>query len=266
MSPDQLWLACAEDLESRRQYRIAVRNLQTGEWLTEEISNTSGELVWTADSQAFFYVRLDPQTLLPCEVWLHRLGTEPAEDELVYREPDDSYDLSIYLTRSEQYVAIHLQSTLSSEVRLIPASHPRTEPVPLIPRQPEHEYELDHYQGHYYLRSNREGRNFGLYRSAEATPEQWQTLLAPREEVLLQEVELFRDGLLVEERSRGLTLLRQINCTASTVIATNGNFTFASAGQKVATIKSAPFAVAQTHVITSYSIHYTKLYDGKGGM
>ncbi len=211
VSPDQRWLACAEDWEGRRQYRLALRSLESGDWQEERIDNTSGELVWSADSQAFFYVRLDPQTLLPCEVWRHRLGTEPGADTLVYREADDRYYVSLYQTRSEAYVAIHLQSTLSSEVRLIPAARPQSVPQVLLPRQPEHEYELEHFEGHFYLRSNREGRNFGLYRCPEGQTAQWQTLLAPREDVLLQEVELFRHGLLVEERSQGQTLLRQLD-------------------------------------------------------
>ncbi|MBM0946152.1 oligopeptidase B, partial [Escherichia coli] len=88
---------------------------------------------------------------------------------------------------------------------------PDAEPVCFLPRRKDHEYSLDHYQHAFYLRSNREGKNFGLYRTVLRDEEQWTTLIPPRHDVMLEGFTLFTDWLVVEERQRGLTSLRQIN-------------------------------------------------------
>jgi len=211
VSPDNRLLAVSEDLGARRQYRIQVRDLASGDWLTDALENTSGELVWAADSRQLFYVTLDEETLLPCRLWCHTLGEPQAQDRLIYEELDDSFYLSLDLSRSEAYLLICLESTLSTEVWCLPTDAPTGQPDCLLPRQEGHEYYLDHLAGHWLIRSNRDGANFGLYRAAEASPRQWQTLVAPSDAVLLQDFEWFDSAILVEERVAGLTRLRQLD-------------------------------------------------------
>nr|WP_113869255.1 prolyl oligopeptidase family serine peptidase [Brenneria salicis]NMN91501.1 oligopeptidase B [Brenneria salicis ATCC 15712 = DSM 30166]RBP58021.1 oligopeptidase B [Brenneria salicis ATCC 15712 = DSM 30166]RLM29084.1 oligopeptidase B [Brenneria salicis ATCC 15712 = DSM 30166] len=211
VSPNNQILVLSEDFLSRRQYDIRFRDLTTGEWLPDVIEKVSGGAEWSADSTAIYYVRKQPQTLLPYRVYRHRLGCDPANDELVYEETDDTYYVSLGKTTSERYITLYLSSTTTTEALLIDAADAAALPQVFIPRRKDHEYAVDHYQNTFYLRSNREGKNFGLYRSRKSGESELETLIAPREHRVLEGFELFRDWLVVEERERGLTSLRQIH-------------------------------------------------------
>ncbi|WP_411570126.1 S9 family peptidase [Pectobacterium cacticida] len=211
VSPDNALLALSEDFLSRRQFTLRFRDLIRGEWLAEEIENVTAAAEWSADSKMLYYVRKHEHTLLPYQVYRHRLGSDPAQDELIYEEQDDTYYVSLSKTTSEQYITIYLSSTTASEVLLLDASLPDAVPQVCIPRRRDHEYSIDHYQGQFYLRSNREGKNFGLYRSPTPDEHALETVIAPSKHRVLEGFELFRDWLVVEERERGLTRLRQIH-------------------------------------------------------
>ncbi|WP_409307593.1 S9 family peptidase [Pectobacterium sp. B1J-3] len=211
VSPDNQILVLSEDFLSRRQYDIRFRHLSTGEWLPDVIENVSAGAEWSGDSNSLYYVRKHPQTLLPYQVYRHRLGSHPTDDELIYEEEDDTYYVSLGKTTSERYITIYLSSTTTTEVLLIDAQDPLAKPQVTIPRRKAHEYGLDHYQDAFYLRSNRDGKNFGLYRALRADEREWETLIAPHDHRVLEGFELFRDWLVVEERERGLTKLRQIH-------------------------------------------------------
>lgn len=211
ISPDNTIMALAEDYLSRRQYGLRLCNLQNGEWYPEVLENVSPEFAWSNDSQTLWYVRKHPTTLLPYQVWRHTLGASPHSDVLVYEEKDETFYVSLHTTTSRQFAVIYLASATTSEVRLLNTEMPDAEPVCFLPRRKDHEYSLDHYQHAFYLRSNREGKNFGLYRTHERDERQWETLIAPRQDVMLEGFTLFTDWLVVEERQRGLTSLRQIN-------------------------------------------------------
>ena len=211
VSPDNDLLAITEDYLSRRQYGLRFCNLRTGNWYPEVLENVSPGIVWVNDSQTLYYVRKHPTTLLPWQVWRHRIGTPAAQDTLVYEEKDDTFYVSLHKTSSKHYVVIALSSATTSEMRLLDAELPDAEPIVFLPRRKDHEYSIDHFQHHFYIRSNREGKNFGLYRSHVRDEKQWQTLIPARDDVMLESFTLFTDWLVVEERQHGLTSLRQIN-------------------------------------------------------
>ncbi|MGL4249530.1 MAG: S9 family peptidase, partial [Aeromonas sp.] len=211
VSRNNRWLAVAEDYLSRRQYRIQFLDLESGKWAADTLENTSGNLVWANDNKTVFYVRKHPQTLLPYQVYRHTLGTDPAQDQLVYEEKDDSFYVSLYATTSEDFIVIALSSTTTGEARLIDANVPNQSPRLFLPRQVDHEYSLDHYRGRFYVRSNKDGKNFGLYETKESPVDRWKAVIAPNPDVLLESYALFKEWLVLEERSKGLTRLRQIN-------------------------------------------------------
>ncbi|MCX8960030.1 oligopeptidase B [Erwinia psidii] len=210
VSPDNQLLAVAEDYRSRRQYSIRFCNLLTGDWYPEVLENVSSGFTWGSDSSTFYYVLKDRKTLLPWQVWRHRPGTSTQDDELVYQEQDDTFYVSLSKTTSEAFVLIGLNSSTTSEILLLDAHSADAKPQMFCPRRKDHEYTLDHYQQHFYVRSNREGKNFALYRSDVADEEGWQTLIPARTPVLLEDFSLFRDWLVVQERELGQTRLRQI--------------------------------------------------------
>ncbi|WP_312411482.1 oligopeptidase B [Pseudescherichia sp.] len=211
VSPDNKIMALAEDYLSRRQYGLRFRNLETGNWYPEMLDNVTPDFVWINDSETLYYVRKHAKTLLPYQVWRHTIGTPAAQDELVYEEKDETFYVSLHKTTSQHYVIIYLASATTSECLLLDAELPDAQPVMFLPRRKDHEYNLDHYQHTFYLRSNREGKNFGLYRTKVRNDKQWEVLIPPREHIMLEGFTLFTDWLVVEERQRGLTSLRQIN-------------------------------------------------------
>ncbi|HCB1652368.1 TPA: oligopeptidase B [Citrobacter farmeri] len=220
ITPDNTIMALAEDYLSRRQYGIRFRNLENGNWYPEMLDNVEPELVWANDSLTFYYVRKHATTLLPWQVWRHTVGTSSTQDELIYEEKDDTFYVSLHKTTSQHYIVIHLASATTSEVLLLDAELADADPFIFLPRRKDHEYSLDHYQHKFYLRSNREGKNFGLYRTRVRDEKQWETLIPAREAIMLEGFTLFTDWLVVEERQRGLTSLRQINRKTGEVVGT----------------------------------------------
>ncbi|HCC5836039.1 oligopeptidase B [Citrobacter farmeri] len=218
ITPDNTIMALAEDYLSRRQYGIRFRNLENGNWYPEMLDNVEPELVWANDSLTFYYVRKHATTLLPWQVWRHTVGTSSMQDELIYEEKDDTFYVSLHKTTSQHYIVIHLASATTSEVLLLDAELADADPFIFLPRRKDHEYSLDHYQHKFYLRSNREGKNFGLYRTRVRDEKQWETLIPAREAIMLEGFTLFTDWLVVEERQRGLTSLRQINRKTGEVV------------------------------------------------
>ena len=203
VSPDNAIMALAEDYLSRRQYGLRFRNLVTGNWYPEMIANVSPDFVWANDSETVYYVKKHASTLLPYQVWRHTVGTSADDDELVYEEKDETFYVSLHKTSSRHYVIIFLASATTSEVLLPDAELPDAQPLCFLPRRKDHEYSPDHFQHSFYLRSNREGKNFGLYKTKVRDERKWEVLIPAREQVMLEGFTLFTDWLVVEERQRG---------------------------------------------------------------
>ncbi|MCE9881736.1 S9 family peptidase [Hafnia paralvei] len=211
VSPDNQLMAIAEDFLSRRQYDIRIKRLGDQSWYDEVLENTAGHFEWTNDSASLYYVRKHPQTLLPYQVYRHRLGTSVADDQLIYEETDDTFYVGLEKTISNKYILIHISSTTTSEILMLDADDTDATPQTFLTRRRDHEYSLDHYRDRFYIRSNKEGKNFGLYQSASADEKAWQPIICARDDVMLEGFSLFKDWLVVEEREQGLTHLRQIH-------------------------------------------------------
>lgn len=213
LSPDSMLMAFSEDVVSRRQYTLRFKNLATDEMLDDSIEDISA-VVWANDNKTVFYIKNHPETLLPYQVYRHRLGDDIKNDVLVYEEKDDTFYLNIYKTRSEQYLVICIDSTTTSECLVLDADDPTGLFVSFAPRTQDHEYSIDHFQDKFFIRTNISGKNFALKTSLlleNPNSESWQTIIAARDDVLLEGYELMADWLVVEERKAGLPILRQIN-------------------------------------------------------
>ena len=210
VSPSGHLLAYAVDTVGRRQYAIRARDLATGQDLPDVVADVTSNIAWAADSQAFFYARHDPTTLRPYQILRHRLGDDPAEDRLVYEETDATFSCGVWLSRSRRYILIGSFQTLTTEFRYLDAADPDASPKVLLPRERGHEYDIDHYRGRFYIRSNDGAHNFRLLETEDAAParDAWRELIPHRDDVLITGFELFRDHLVVAERHAGLTRLR----------------------------------------------------------
>ncbi len=211
ITTDNRLMAVAEDFLSRRQYEIRLYDLHEDRWYPEVLEGVSPSLMWANDGRTLFYVRQDPETLLPWQVWRHEAGTPVDHDQLVYQEEDDSFYVSLGKTTSEDYIEIIIDSTTTSEIWLVDASHPQADPECFLPRREGHEYGLDHYQQQFYIRSNAAGINFALYSAEQSQRDEthWKTLIPVREHRVLEDFQVFRDWLVTEERENGLSCLSQ---------------------------------------------------------
>jgi oligopeptidase B len=206
-------LAYAEDTVSRRVYTVRFRDLETGENLADVIEGTTGQLVWALDDRTIFYIKREEGTLRAHQVWRHVLGTEPSEDVMVYDETDAEFLLGISRSRSRDYVLIGSFQTLSHEYRYVDARNPTSDPVLFLDREEEHEYDIDHFDGRFWIRTNWQARDFRLM-SVEPgrsdDKENWREEIPARDGVHFRGFELFDDHLVVEERREGIARLRVI--------------------------------------------------------
>ena len=210
VSPDQRLFAYATDLEGRRVYAIRIKDLTTGETLGDELTEVTSNLVWANDSRTLFYTRQNPATLRWFQVYRHRLGASQADDTLVYEELDETFNCEVGKSRSKRYLLIASYQTVSTEYRYLDADEPDGSFTVFLARARHHEYHLDHYRDRFYIRTNRDARNFKLMEAADgpSDPDAWVELIPHREDVLLGAFELFTDHLVVQERRAGLVHLR----------------------------------------------------------
>lgn len=209
VSPDNRLVAYGVDTGGRRFFTIRVKDLTTGKPLDDAIADVTSNLAWANDSRTLFYTKQDPNTLRDYQVYRHRLGTSTANDRLVYEEADETFSCQISRTKSDRYLMISSEQTLSSEYRFLDADKPDGEFQVIQPRRPRLEYSADHLDGHFYIRTNRDAKNFKLVRAAIQTPglDHWEDVVPHRADVFIEQFELFRDFLVVEERRDGLIRL-----------------------------------------------------------
>ena len=211
VSQDNKLLAYAQDTSGRRQYELRFRDLATGKDLPDVITNVEANMVWADDNRTVFYVDKDPVTLLSKRVKMHVLGTDPKDDVLVYEEPDDSFYMGIGRTRSDKYVCIFVQSTVSSEQRCTPAATPGEFKV-LAPRLRDFEYQADHLGDRWVVTTNWDAPNYRVMTVADAqawgSRDQWAELVPHSQDVFVSGVELFDGFLAIAERSEGLSRIR----------------------------------------------------------
>ncbi len=211
VSPDNKWVAFGVDTLSRRQYILHIKNLETGEILPERIKNTTGGSTWGNDNKTLFYTQKDPETLRSNKIYRHIMGAAAADDVLIYQEEDETFNTFVYKTKSEQYLVIGSVSTLTSEYRICNANQPQGEFKIFQKRIRGLEYDIDHFQDHFYMVTNKDqATNFKLMKTPvnNTGQEYWEEVIPHRPEILLEDIDLFKDYLVVSERVQGLNQLR----------------------------------------------------------
>ncbi|WP_454061426.1 S9 family peptidase [Candidatus Nitrospira salsa] len=212
ISSEQDLLAYAVDTQGRRIYTVHIKNLVTGEIIHDMIPETTGNMDWANDNRTLFYSKQDPETLRAYQIWRHVLGTDIEKDELVFEEKDETFSTYVFKTKSKHFLMVASHQTISSEYQFLDANHPSGEFQILQPRERGHEYDVEHYNGQFYIRTNDQAKNFRLMVTPVNQPqkEYWKELIPHREDVLLEGIELFQQFLVVEERNQGLIHLRVI--------------------------------------------------------
>jgi oligopeptidase B len=198
------------DTVGRRFYTIRFKDLSTGEMLKDSIPDVTDNAAWANDNKTLFYVKQHPTTLRAYQVYRHVLGTDTSADVLVFEEKDDTYSCQIFKTKSKKYIMIASYQTLASEYLYLDASTPDGKFKVIEPRRRGHEYSVEHFEDHFYIRTNYHAKNFRLMKAPVGSPglANWQEVIGHRDDVLLGDIEIFRDFLIVEERSNALIQLR----------------------------------------------------------
>lgn len=211
VSPNNKLVAFAVDTVSRRQYVIKIKNLETGEIYEDEIKNTTGGSVWANDNKTLYYTLKDPVTLRSEKIFKHTLGTDASEDVEVFHEKDDTFGTYVYKTKSKKYIVIGCYSTVSSEFRVLSADNPKGNFKVIQPRERDLEYSISHFEDAFYILTNKDdATNFKLMKTPveKTTKEHWVDVIPHRDDTLLEDISIFKEYLVLEERTNGLSKVR----------------------------------------------------------
>ena len=207
VSPDNTLIAFGVDTLSRRKYTIRIKNLITGEIYPEIIETTTGGSTWASDSKTLFYTKKDEETLRSHKIYRHILSTDSSKDIEVYHESDDTFNTFVYKTKSKQYLVIGSSSTLTSEYHILKADDPTGDFKVFQERIRGLEYGIAHYDGNFYVLTNADdAKNFKLMKVSEenTSKKYWKDLIPHRKDVLLEDVDIFKEYLVISERHNGL--------------------------------------------------------------
>ena len=211
VSENNKLLAFAVDTISRRQYDLQFKDLETGKIYPEVIKNTTGGAAWSNDNKTIFYTKKDPVTLRSDKIYRHILGTEASDDILIYEEKDDTFGTFVYKTKSKKYIIIGSFSTLSNEYQFIDADNPNDDFKIIQARERDLEYSVAHFNDHFYILTNKDGaKNFKLMKTPvnKTGKQNWVDVIPHRDDTLLEDISIFKDYLVLEERVNGLNKIR----------------------------------------------------------
>ena len=203
-------LAFTYDTVGRRQYTIGIKNLETGKITETNIKNASGDIAWAADNETVFFTSIDPATLRYDRVMRYNF-TSTEEPVMVYTENDESYYyMHVSRTKDELFIEIKINSTMSDETLLLPSGQPLGEFKAFQNRERDLLYSIFPAENKFYILTNKDAKNFRLMETpADATDiSNWKEVVAHRDDVLLEQVEVFSSYLVLLERNKGLGQLR----------------------------------------------------------
>jgi oligopeptidase B len=211
ISPDNKKVAFGLDTLGRRQYTLHIKDLTTNEVFPELIENTTGSSSWANDNKTLFYASKNEQTLRSENVYKHILNTNPENDTLVFHELDATFNVTVYKTKSREFIIIASYSTLTNEFQILDANQPNSEFKLFQPRIRGLEYSISHFDNQFYILTNLDNAtNFKLMKTNinKTDIEFWEEVIPHREDVMLEDIDIFKDFLVLSERENGLNQIR----------------------------------------------------------
>jgi len=211
ISEDSNLLAFGVDSVGRRKYTIHIKNLKTGIILEEKMPNTTGTSVWANDNRTLFYTTKD-RTLRPNKIMRHVISDDPKNDAVMCHERDNTFNIYVRKSSSGKYIFAESESTISSEYQYLNADNPADNFTMIQPREKNHIYHVKHHQDYFYFLTNWQAENFRLMKTHIQNPakQNWQEVIAHRENVLLYAIKMFKNFMVLSERENGLQQLRVI--------------------------------------------------------
>ena len=209
-SDDGNLLAYSTDNTGYRQYTLRVKDLRNGQLFPESIERVDN-VVWATDNKTMFYVTEDAVTKRSDKFFRHVLGTD--QSDLVYEEKDELFDIGVGRSRDNAVIFLEAASKTSTESRYLPADKPTADLKIVLPRQPDHEYDVDHRGNLFYIRTNKGARNFRIVTAPVTDPSEknWKEFVSHRPAVKVEAISLFADHAVLSEWENGLQQLEVID-------------------------------------------------------
>jgi oligopeptidase B len=200
-------LAYSVDFTGFRQYTLHVKDLRDGQSLPDTAARVTS-MAWAADNKTLFFTTEDEVTKRSDRLWRHTLGA--AAPQLLYEEKDELYDVDVRKTRDKRFILLEIEAKDTAETHYLRADRPQENFQIFLPRERKHRYYVDHREGLFYIRTNKGGRNFEIVTAPDRDPavNNWNVFVPQREDVRIQNIDLFRDFAVVLEKSRALDHLR----------------------------------------------------------
>jgi len=211
VSQNNQLMAFGIDTVSRRQYDICFKDLDTNTILSDKIKNTTGQSIWANDNKTLFYCKKDSETLRSFQVFRHELNTNSNSDVLIYEEEDETFDVFISKTKSNKFIIIGSSSTLTTEYQYIEADKPKSKFKIFQERIRGLEYSVEHYQNYFYILTNKDDAyNYKIMKTKvdKTSQEYWEDLIPHRTDIFLEDFSIFKNFMVIEERTNGLLQIR----------------------------------------------------------
>jgi oligopeptidase B len=205
VSPDDRIAAYGVDTRGRRFYDLHFLDLESGELLPDRIENTTANFDWANDSKTILFSKQHPETLRSYQVFRHSLGE--SNDSLVYQEDDETNYLYVSKSQSSAFFYIVSSQTLSTEVRYHSADSPQDDATVFLPREADHEYFVTDGGDRFYVMTNDGAKNFRLVQAPldNTSKDAWEEVIPHRDDVLLDDIEVFSNYLVARVVENGLT-------------------------------------------------------------
>ena len=214
-SPNNHYIAYAEDLSGRREYNIKIKNLETGQIIDESIQRSSGSVVWNKNNDTIYYALKDPVTLIENKVFKHKVGTDTKEDILIYEEKDTEFHLHIFESRTKKYLNIYSSKTEASETWLLDLDSENSKPFCVLDRSEKHLYSIEDTPECFYASSNaNDKKNFEILKfnlDQINNYDSWETVIEHNNKILIEDFIAFPQYLYLEIREDGLPKILKIN-------------------------------------------------------
>lgn len=210
VSNDGHYLAFSSDNTGYRQYTLQIKDLRTGQMLPDKIERVTS-VVWANDNKTLFVVTEDDVTKRSDKFWRHEIGTD--KNDLLYEEKDELFDIGVGRSRDHKMIFLTSYAKTMNEVRYLPADAPKSELKTVLPREKDHEYSVDFYDGEFYITTNKNATNFRVVKAPVADPSEknWTEFIAHNPAVKIENLNFFNNYAVVSELENGLEYLRVID-------------------------------------------------------
>ena len=210
--PDHNLLAYSMDTLGRERFTLVIKDLNSGEYLKDTITDIGYSVVWANDNKTLFYTMRD-EANRPHKAFRHKLGSKQADDPMVFHEEDDAFWMGMGKSSSEKYIFIGIGSKNTSEYHYIKADQPDAKFKIITPRVREVEYDVDHHDDRFLIMTNKDAQNFKLVEAPIGTSsmDDWEEVIPHRTEIKLDGMDLFEDYMVIYEREKGLNNIHVYN-------------------------------------------------------